>query len=266
MQGPSKTLRRPIWLLELKPTSSPVSVSGLSLYGSPDGLMTFPCGRAPLPANHSVEPAVSEASPMLAICGQHGLRLSRSAILQSSLESKLRALTDTLGSIMYVMISNQRDTPSGRPIFARRVAVRLTSARESTFAGWPTTTKEDAHSSARHGYMNQGNAGTTLTDAARMAGWATPVSTEIGNTIENYLAMKANMAAGVRTAITHPSLQAQLVVSGMDPIGWNAATANTGLLNPEHSRWLMGIPRAWEDCAPMVTPSLRRKRRFSSKP
>jgi hypothetical protein len=263
MQGPSKMLRRPTWLDSAKPTSSPALEFGLSLYGSPVGPMMFPSGLDPRPVNHSVEPARSAGSMMPDICGQHGLLLSRSANLQLSLENKLRALTDTLGSIMFVMISNQRDTPSGRPIFARRVAVRLTSAREFTLSGWPTTTKEDAHSSARHGYMIKGNAGTTLLDAARLAGWATPVSTEIGNTIENYLAMKA--AAGPRTAITHPSLQAQLVVSGTAPIGSNAEMGNGGLLSPEHSRWLMGIPRAWEDCAPTVTQSLPRKRRSSSK-
>ena len=265
MQGPSKILCRPMWLAERKRTSSPASGFGVSLFGSPVGPMTFPCGPDPLPVNPSPKPEPSAARPTSGTFGQHCLLLSKSAALQSSLENKLRALTDTRGSIMFVMISNQRATPSGRPIFARRVAVRLTSAKESILSGWPTTTKEDAHSSARHGYMNAGNPGTTLTDAARLSGWATPVSTEIGNSMESYLAMKANMAAGPRAAITHPSLQAQLVVSGTEPIGSTAPMASGGLLNPEHSRWLMGIPRAWEGCAPTVTPSLRRKRRSSSK-
>ena len=58
-------------------------------------------------------------------------------------------------------------------------------------APWPTTTKQDAIGSARHGYMNDGkpraatnqrresltgHAGTTLTDAARLASWATPAA------------------------------------------------------------------------------------------
>lgn len=53
---------------------------------------------------------------------------------------------------------------------------------------------------------------------ALLAGWATPVATEIGNTEENYLAMKANMKSGARTAITHPSIQALLA-------GWQSPTA-----------------------------------------
>lgn len=39
---------------------------------------------------------------------------------------------------------------------------------------WPTATTTDAKSSARHGYMIEGNAGTTLLDAAR--GWPTPTT------------------------------------------------------------------------------------------
>jgi hypothetical protein len=46
-------------------------------------------------------------------------------------------------------------------------------AMVAQLSGWPTPVKEDARSSARHGYMVEGNAGTTMLDAARMAGWST---------------------------------------------------------------------------------------------
>lgn len=45
-------------------------------------------------------------------------------------------------------------------------------------ASWPTPVKEDARSSARHGYMKTGNAGTTLLDAARMTNWPTPKASD----------------------------------------------------------------------------------------
>jgi hypothetical protein len=108
------------------------------------------------------------------------------------------------------------------------------------------------------------------------ASWATPVSTELGNTIENYCAMKRNMKSGPRQAITHPSLQAQLtapaiesalptILPGEEPSAdtgpstssgsgvdrrRGAKTGASGQLHPALPSWLMGLPPRWLELAP----------------
>lgn len=308
--------------------SSPGSADGRTPSDSPESPTMPTSGPGPAPASRSRPRARGAEHATLDIFGQHGSHSSESVALQSSLESRLRAEMDSLGSTLFTLTWSDAVTPSGRRILARRASARRTPDSAST--SWPTPVKEDAKSSARHGYMNDGkersakrrqretltgNAGTTMLelDAARLAswpsptagqadsgytedhkerrtskghrrghegnemlrkarmvilneqanlaGWATPVSTEISNTLESYRAMKRNMKSGPRTAITHPSLQAQLVASGPTPSGSPASTGSRAQLNPAHSLWLMGFPDAWLFAAPSNKPTPRSKKK-----
>jgi hypothetical protein len=58
-------------------------------------------------------------------------------------------------------------------------------------------------------------------------------------------------------------IDAVLLASGPTPTGSPAETARPGQLNPAHSRWLMGLPPAWDACAPTATRSSRRPLRSS---
>lgn len=220
----SKSLPRPIWFIEHKRTSSPALACGATLFGWRDGPMTCPSGPEARLANHSAKAAQSEPPPTSATFGPRGSSSFKSANLQSSLESKLRHRKGSRGSILFHLIWKDRATPLQRPICALRASKRHTSELGFTGSHWPTTTKQDAHSSARHGYMIKGNPGTTLLDAARLA-----------------------------------------IPIGRNASGFHAETELIGQLNPELSRWLMGLPRAWEDCAPTETRSFRRSRKTSSK-
>lgn len=305
-------------------------------------------------------------------CGPGGTSSLSSASLQSSLASRLARRLAERGSTMYSLTWKTLALPSGREIcqlraWARPISASASGSEESTLTGWPTTTVKDCDSSARHGYMITGNQGTTLLDAARLAGWpspmagtpkqggnneagnndysrrvvelsnwatpqahdarggrseassemassrslareaklsgwattttrdakdgacqqqledgsvpvnsllgrqvhlsgwATPAATELGNTPENYAAMKRNMRSGSRTAFTHQSLQAQLTApgppldGGPTATGSPAATASTGRLNPALSLWLMGLLSDWLMAAPLFKRSRARK-------
>ena len=91
------------------------------------------------------------------------------------------------------------------------------------------------------------------------AGWATPAAHEAGGTPERFLERKREAVAKgsqLGVSLTSLNLQARTVrsaASGVPRSGSLAKTAASGQLNPNFSRWLMGLPLEWDLCAPIVS-------------
>lgn len=83
-----------------------------------------------------------------------------------TLERNLKKKLSEQASTLYDLTWKGLVTPSGRLLPQLVASARRTDG--SGYTGWPTPVTENARSSARHGYMLEGNAGTTLLDAARL--------------------------------------------------------------------------------------------------
>lgn len=145
----------------------------------------------------------------------------------------------------------------------------LTLGMAASLAGWPTTTTQD-HFSARLTANRKkewkSHPGTTLLDAARMAGWRSTGTNQRGGEISDPAKVITRIQRGHQVNLNDQAVLCKPTLIGPDVTGSPAATTSGGQLNPAHSRWLMGYPAAWDDCAAMAMRSCRRSRRALSEP
>lgn len=283
----------------LNATSSPESVAGHSRSDWQESLSRPDSGLAAALANLSARQAKELGLLTSGTCGPHSSGSSTSADLQSSLASKLQAATASTGSTLYALTWKVRPTPLGRPICALRASVRRTSVSGST--GWPTPLASDhrpghesrAYSTARSNLNDRAvlagwptataaladkgvrtfegglleamrNHGPDLAAAACLTGWPTPMAGTPAQ--KGYNAAGNNDSSRKTVDVCKVDQPIRYTASGQVLTGSDAGMESSGQLNPDHSRWLMGYPPAWQRCVvtamrlcrPLRRPSLKR--------
>ena len=258
MSAASPTYAGVILSASVNVISSRVLEAGLMLSISPAG--PAPSGPGAAPVSPSAPPASVAEPPTSAICGPSSTDLSPSASLQLSLESRLRARMGAFGSPEYELTWKHWGMQSGPPICALRASGRRIS--DNGCSGWPTP---NALPVGRGGLMRNPEAAMrrrtqghmlNLDDAATLVGWPTPRSVEATPTVNDSTGSTHCYSRGDPDRIV-------LKLPGQALLGSPASTENRGALNPAHSRWLMGFPPEWDDCAATAMPSSRKSRRSS---
>jgi hypothetical protein len=139
----------------------------------------------------------------------------------------------------------------------------MTIALAAQMTGWPTPAQTDHKGGYEGGRIRNGKLSTDRLDVtAQMTGWPTPNATDsTGAGRQGRLG-----GANLQTAVSEIAGPARLTSDGEMLTGCSAGMESGGQLNPAHSRWLMGYPPEWDDCAVTAMPSSRKSQPRGSKP
>lgn len=137
----------------------------------------------------------------------------------------------------------------------REGGLNLQTAAE--LSGWPTPqANKNTKNSSNPQKLKENGTQTCLADAAWLAGWPTPCRQDgpHGGPMQG-----TDRLPGAAFLV----VPCRRTAFGEMQTGSCAGMEGGGQLNPAHSRWLMGLPAEWDDCAVMATPLSRRRRKPS---
>jgi hypothetical protein len=278
--------------------SSPESEDGALLCNLQDGPQIDPYGQEAAPVSHSQPQEKDSLKPMNDTCGQCSSISLRNADLNMSLGSRLQARLAKVGSMEYRQTWAKKVTPAGLPYWAHTASAVRISDKDCT--GWPTPTTRD-HKDGSNVTGVPANA--LLGRVCHLSGWATPNANNMNDgegletwdarQIKNKAKHRNGNGAGMPIAVQVKTItgwptpmaldhwmasterkdggQKQLpniaAVSGLTSSLSPAETGKPGAfqLNPHFSRYLMGFPPEWCDCAVTAMQSFPKLRRSSPK-
>lgn len=234
-------------------TFSPASGDGRLPYGLPDGPPAGLSGQAPVLASLSARQARARGLLTSGIYGPSGFTSSNSADLSQCLANRLKQQLSTTGSTLFTLTWKERTTPSGRRVCLLRPSAPRTN--DSGYGGWPTPQAFDASDckSGNLGERKKRGGCSNLREHAKLAPWPTPTTRDHKDGSE-CPDVPTNSLLGGAAWLSH----------GANLNGSPAPMEKPVQLNPAFSRWLMGFPAEWDDCAPTETLSfLKRQRNLS---